>query len=89
MFYALIWNKNIIELETFSKARRKSDTFMEFWWKVTRIEAPECLFKDKDEMMELIKEALIAEDISNIKNCDTTKVNFDFIAKPVFIMEVQ
>lgn len=88
MFYALIWNKKIIQLETFSKAEDTSTTFKEYWWKITRIEAPECLFKDKNEMMELIKEALIASDISNIENCDT-KVNFDFVAKPIFIMEVQ
>lgn len=88
-FYALIWNKNVIKLETFSKANDSSPTYKEFWRKVTKIEAPECLFKDKDEMMELIKEAIIAEAIKFVKGCCEIKVNFDFIAKPIFIMEVQ
>jgi len=87
MFYALIWNKNMIMLETFSKAAGSNSTGMEFNWKITRIEAPECLMKDKDEMMDMIKEALIAYDTSD-NNGSATKVNFDYIATPWFIREV-
>lgn len=87
MYYALIWNGKVITLETFSKATGSNSTGMEFYWKITKIEAPECLLKDKDEMMNLIKEAFIAYDIGDTKVI-TSKFNFDFIASPWFIKEV-
>ncbi|PYG83913.1 hypothetical protein LY28_03761, partial [Ruminiclostridium sufflavum DSM 19573] len=65
---------------------RKS-TGMEYNWKITRIEAPECLLKDKDEMMDIIKDALIAYDTGD-KNYSYVKVNFEYIASPWFIKEV-
>lgn len=86
MFYALIWNKRVIMLETFSKAIGNNSSGMEFFWKITKIKAPESLLKDKDEMMNMIQEAFIAYDTSDKKGC-LTKVNFDFIATPWFFKE--
>ncbi|PYG83910.1 hypothetical protein LY28_03758, partial [Ruminiclostridium sufflavum DSM 19573] len=87
MFYALIWNENIIMLETFSKAIGNNAIDTDFYWKITRIEAPECFLKDNTEMMDMIKEALTAY-ATRSKNDSVTKVNFDYIASPWFIREV-
>ncbi|PYG85610.1 hypothetical protein LY28_03298 [Ruminiclostridium sufflavum DSM 19573] len=73
-------------METFSKGIGKYNTGVEMWWKITKIEAPKRLLKDKDEMMVLLKEAFDAHGTSGKRDC-VTKVNFDFIATPWFICE--
>ncbi|EKN62895.1 hypothetical protein P9E76_08595 [Schinkia azotoformans] len=87
MYYALIWNKSVIMLETFSKATGSTAAGMEFFWEITEIEAPECLLKNKDEMMDMIKGAIIAYE-TGFTTGRTIKVNFDFIATPCFVKEV-
>lgn len=55
-------------------------------WKITKIFAPECLLKDKNEMIDLIKEGLDAQGSGGRRDV-VKKVNFDFIATPWFFKE--
>jgi hypothetical protein len=87
-FYALIWKKNIIKIETFRNGIGSFSTGVEIWWKITKIEAPECMIEDNTEMVELIKEALDAEGSGGRRDC-VTRVNFDYIAEPRYIREVK
>jgi hypothetical protein len=79
--------KNVIVLETFSDGKGSISTGIKKWWKITKIEAPECLLKDSDEMLGLIKEAFDAEGFAGRIDC-VTRVNFDYLTEPRFIPEV-
>lgn len=87
MFYALIWENEVILLDTYCKGEGNYSTGIEMWWKITKIIAPDALIKNMEEMLELIKEAFDAIGFAGVREC-VTKVNFDFVAEPVFIREV-
>ncbi len=87
MFYALVWKKNVIILDTYSKGEGNYSKGIEMWWKITKIKAPDTLIKNMEEMLELIKEAFDAFGFAGIREC-VTKVNFDFVAEPEFICGV-
>ncbi|PYG83911.1 hypothetical protein LY28_03759 [Ruminiclostridium sufflavum DSM 19573] len=86
-FYALIWKNNVVLVETFRNGVGSLSDGVEISWKITKIEAKESLLKDKDEMIELIKEGLDAEGSGGRRDC-VKKVNFDYIASPWFIRDV-
>lgn len=75
----------MIVLETFSDGKGSISTGIEKWWKITSIEAPECLLKYNDKMLELIKEAIEAEGFGDC----VTRVNFEYVAEPWFTREVK
>lgn len=56
MFSALIWNKCVIMLETFSSSIKNDSGVKECFWKITKIKAPICLLEKSDEMIEIIKQ---------------------------------
>lgn len=87
-YYALVWKKNIIIMETFSGGVGSASTGVEKWWKITSIKVPESLMQEKDTVMDLIKEAFDAYGSRNRRDC-VKKVEFRFIATPVFIREVK
>jgi len=81
-----LYGKNAIIIETYSTGTGHVSTGIEMRWKLTKITAPEHLRTDKDEMMELIKEAFDAIGFDGKRDV-VTKVIFDFIAEPRFIPE--
>lgn len=85
MYYALIWNNNIIYMDTFSAGNGNVSSGIEMFWKITKIEAPGNLLQDQDEMMALIKEAFDAKGFAGRRDC-VTSVHFDYIATPGFVM---
>ncbi|PYG83914.1 hypothetical protein LY28_03762 [Ruminiclostridium sufflavum DSM 19573] len=88
MYYALVWGKSVIFLDTFCNGKGDYDTGIEMWWKITKIKAPICLLKDNDKMIEIIKEAFDAMGFAGIRNC-VKRVNFEYIAEPVYMQEVK
>ncbi len=86
-FYTLVWKGKKIGLQTFSKGKGDYQSGVELWWKITGISVPESLRPQKEEVMQLIKEAIDAHG-SGYRRDHVTKVNFDLIEWPVFYEEV-
>lgn len=84
MYYALVWKKGTIIMETFSEGIGSFTTGTEMHQKITKIEAPESLLTDKDEMLQIIKEAFDGKGVAGRRDC-VTNVIFDFIAESKFI----
>lgn len=87
MFYALVLGKRVISIETFSWGKGDACVGVEKWWKLTSIKVPQSLFPEKDKIIELIKEAFDAHG-SGYKRDHVKKINFEYIASPVFVSEV-
>ncbi|AEV67600.1 hypothetical protein [Acetivibrio clariflavus] len=87
LFYALVWQKRVIKIEAYRKSIGDFFTGTEMYWRITKIEAPMFFFNQKDELIELIKEAFDAHGSLGRRDI-VTKVNFDYIAEPYFIMEM-
>jgi len=83
-FYALVWQSKIIRIETFSNVTGDQNNGYEASRRITSIKAPESLLIDNEKILELIKDALIANSTDVNKN---TKVGFDFIATPLYLLE--
>lgn len=83
MFYALVWKNKVISLATYKKGVGNYRDGAELWWKITGISVPESLKPYKDEIIELIKEAIDAHG-SFYKRDHVIRVNFDLIEWPVF-----
>lgn len=88
MFYALVWKKNVIIMETFSWGKGNYTIGAEIWWKIRSIRIPESLIAEKDTIIKLIKEAFDAYG-SEHKRAHVKKVNFEYIATPFFMPEVK
>jgi hypothetical protein len=86
-FFALVWKKNVIIMETFSGGSGSNSTGVEVWWKITSIKVPQNLIAEKDAVMELIKEAFDAYG-NGYNRTYVRKVEFRFIAEPFFVQEV-
>lgn len=67
MFSALIWNKCVIMLETFSSSIKNDSGVKECFWKITKITAPICLLEKSDEMIEIIKQNFLWKRIISFK----------------------
>jgi len=87
-FYALVWKRNVIILETYSKGQGNYSTGIEMWWKISKIKAPEILIQDQQTIINLIKGAFDAQGFAYERD-RVTRVNFDYIAKPSFVKEVK
>jgi hypothetical protein len=88
MYYALVWKKNVIIIETFSGGTGSYSTGVEKWWRIPSIRIPECMAAEKDKVVELVKEAFDAHG-SGYKRDHVKKVEFKHIASPFFIPEVK
>lgn len=82
--FALVWGKSVIKLATFNEGNGNVRTGVEMRWKVAQIDAPEDLLDVKEELLELVKEAIGALGFAGRRDC-VTNVIFDFIAEPRFI----
>lgn len=87
-FYALVWKGKRIYLRTFSKGKGNYQSGVEMWWKIAGISIPESLEPQKEEVIELIKEAIDAHG-SAYRRDHVTKVKFDLVEWPVFYKEVK
>ena len=87
MFHALVWEKNVIILETYSEEHGKYSSGIEVRWKISKIKAPEILIQDQQTIINLIKDAFDAKGVGYERDC-VISVNFDYIAKPSFVKEV-
>ncbi|WP_150269086.1 hypothetical protein [Paenibacillus tepidiphilus] len=85
LLYVLVWNHHFIYLDTFKAGEGNLSTGIEMFWKVTKIEAPGELHRNHEELVDVIREALDAEGYAGRRDC-VTKVNFEYIAEPVFII---
>lgn len=83
-YYAFIWKNNVIKIETFSKEHGNANTGIEVRRKITSIKMPEKLMPEKDVVMELVKEAF---EVHGFLWRKSNKVNFDYIASPLFILD--
>lgn len=57
-YYALIWNDNIIVIETFSKAKLINQVTEEEHWYIVDIKAPVCLKGQEERIVELVKQSI-------------------------------
>lgn len=84
MYYALVWKDHVVNLETFSTSSGNLSTGIEMFWKIPKIEAPGELLGNQAELSEVIREAFDAEGFAGRRDC-VTKVNFEYMATPVFL----
>ncbi|PYG83912.1 hypothetical protein LY28_03760 [Ruminiclostridium sufflavum DSM 19573] len=87
-FFALVWKKKVIILETFSGGSGSNSTGVEVWWKITSIKVPQSLIVEKEAVMDLIKEAFEAYG-NGYNSTYVRKVEIKFISEPYFIPRVE
>lgn len=88
MFYTLVWKGKRIGLQTYRDAKGDYQSGTELWWKITKINVPESLKPQEKMLIELIKEVIDAYGSAN-KRDHVTKENFDLIAAPTYVKDVQ
>lgn len=87
MFYAFVWQNNVITVETFRKGRGDAQSGIELFWRMSRIEIPESLKQEKDMVIKLIKEAFDTYG-NGINRRHVKKINFEVIKDPVYTSDV-
>lgn len=86
-FFVFIWKNRVMKIEAFTEGQGNFEKGIEVWWKINKIIIPDIFKKDQQIIMDLIREAFIAE--SRCYRIDCVKnITFDYIAEPSFVKEV-
>ncbi len=86
-FFSLIWDNKEISIEAYSKGQGDRFSGVEIWWKITNIQVPESLRDNNAILIDTIKDAFTIYGRFH-RNDYIKRVNFEYIAKPVFYKEV-
>lgn len=70
MYYALIWQNQMIEINTFSGGKGDWAIGRDLWWKVEIERIPSNLMPKIDTIVQLVKEAFIAYDTRGVKTVE-------------------
>ena len=82
-YYALIWNENIIVIETYSKAKSIDQLTEEEHWYIVSIQAPVCLKGEEERIAKLVQQSI--DETQQISISGVKKIiTFEQMATPVF-----
>ena len=85
--YAFVLNNKVSIYSLFRSVRDTSEGESEWTWKILKLLAPKCLAKNEEEVLEMIKEALITT--VSFPAGKKRKYIFKFKKNPEFILERQ